>query len=177
MSRSPGVVTLPADVVGKPGNLPRHCTRHGPPAVRQQDFVLQSKVTVEGNRFLNQSNVIGMGERLSDYGKKVRTADVKGWPLCRRCTSTRALWLAVASVMFFSGLAAFVGSLVLAAVTDGMQWLGGVAFAGFALLPLAAFPFWLGSLPRLTGARTSPDGTSVIIENPSQAFAAELPAE
>ncbi|WP_034268057.1 hypothetical protein [Haloechinothrix halophila] len=175
MSRLPGVVTLSADTVGQPGNLPRHCSRHGLPAVRQQDFVLQSKVKLEGNRALLQSNVIGMSERLSDYGKKVRTADVKGWPLCRKCTRSRALWLAVASVMFFGGLATFVGSLVVAAVADDMQWLGGVAFAAFAVLPLAAFPFSLGSLPRLTGARTSPDGASVIIEQPSQAFAAELP--
>lgn len=65
---------------------------------------------------------------------------------------------------------------MVAAVADGMQWLGGVAFAGFALLPLAAFPFSLGSLPRLTGARTSPDGAAVIIEAPTEAFAAELPA-
>lgn len=78
--------------------------------------------------------------------------------------------------MFFGGLAAFVGSLVVTAATDGMQWLAAVAVAGFALMPLAAFPFVMGSLPRLTRARISPDGASVAIENPSHAFTAELPS-
>lgn len=173
-----GVVTLPADFVGQPGNLPRHCSRHGLPAIRQKDFVLQSKVKIEGNRFMQVGGrgVLGMAERLDQHRKKVRVADVKGWPLCQKCTRTRALWLAIASTMFFGGLGAFVGSLIVGAVTDGMPWLAGVAVAGFVLMPLAAFPFVLGSLSRLTGAETSPDGASVIIENPSYAFTAELPS-
>ncbi|MEU6646382.1 hypothetical protein ABZ863_28070 [Saccharomonospora sp. NPDC046836] len=179
MPQHTGVVTLPVDSVGQPGNLPRHCSRHGLSAVLQKDFVLQPKVKIEGNRFTQVSGrgVLGMAERLDQYRKKVRVADIKGWPLCQKCTRTRALWLTVASAMFFGGLAAFVGSLIAAAVTDGMQWLATVAVAGFALMPLAAVPFTMGSLPRLTRARTSPDGTSVIIESPSHAFTAELSSD
>ncbi|MFF5989858.1 hypothetical protein [Prauserella flavalba] len=117
-----------------------------------------------------------MAERLDQHGKKVRTTDVKGWPLCRKCVRTRALWLAAASALFFGGLAAFAGSLIVSAIADGMPWLAGVAVAGFVLMPLAAVPFVLGSLPRLTRAQTSPDGASVVIENPSPAFTAELPS-
>ncbi|RBM16220.1 hypothetical protein DI005_25565 [Prauserella sp. PE36] len=177
MPQRAGVVTLPADFVAREGNLPRHCARHGLPAVRQHDFLLQSKVKIEGNRFLQVGGrgVLGMAERLDQHGRKVRVAEVKGWPLCRRCVRTRALWLTVAATLFFGGLAAFAGSLIAAAVTDGMPWLAGVAVAGFALLPLSAFPFVLGSIPRLTGAETSPDGASVVIKNPSRAFTAELP--
>lgn len=176
MSQPTGVVTLPAEFVGRQGNLPRHCSRHGLPAVRQKDFLLQSKVKIEGNRFMQVGGrgVLGMAERLDQHRKNVRVAEVRGWPLCGRCVRTRALWVSVAAAMFFGGLAVFVGSLIAAAVTDGMPWLAGVAVAGFALLPLSAFPFVLGSLPRLTGARTSPDGASVIVTNPSQAFTAEL---
>ncbi|WP_245992503.1 hypothetical protein [Prauserella muralis] len=117
-----------------------------------------------------------MAERLDQHRRNVRVADVKGWPLCRKCTRTRAWWLTVASVLFFGGLAAFAGALIVAGVTDGMPWLAGVAVAGFVLMPLSAFPFVLGSLPRLTGAQTSPDGASVIVTNPSEAFAAEVPS-
>lgn len=171
-------VTLPADFVGQPGNLPRHCSRHGLPAVRQKDFVLQSKVKIEGNRVMQVGGrgAVGMAERLDQHKKKVRLAEVKGWPLCQKCARTRAVWLTVASVLFFGGLVGLVGSLILGSVSDGMPWLAGVAVAGFALMPIAAFPFVLGSLSRITGAQTSPDGASVIIANPSRAFVAELPA-
>lgn len=156
MSRSVGssgpvaVVTVSAARVGRHGCLPTHCSRHGLPAVRQQDFVLQSKPRLGGT-------------------------DVRGWPLCGRCVRARVCWLAVASVLFFGGLAVFAGSLIAAAASDG-PWLAGLAAAGFVLMPLAAVPFALGSLPRLIRARTSSDGESVVISRPSRAFTAQLPA-
>jgi hypothetical protein len=171
-----GVVMLPVQFVGLPGNLPRSCARHGLPAVRGKDFALQSKVTIEGNRFMQVGGmgVLGTAERLGQYRKKVRVTDVKGWPLCSKCTRTRAWWLVAASAMFFGGLVAFAGSMFVGVFTDGMPWLAGVAAVGFVLMPLSAVPFAQGSLSRLTGARTSPDGSSVIVENPSDAFTAEL---
>ncbi|MBK1783520.1 hypothetical protein [Prauserella cavernicola] len=177
MSHRAEVVTVPAEFVGRPGNLPRHCSRHGEPAVQHKDFLLQSKVKIQGSRFgqVQGRGALAMAERLDQHGKKVRVAEVKGWPLCRRCVRTRARWLAVACVFFLGGLALFAGSLIVAAVTDGMPWLAGVAVAGFALMPLSAFPFVRGSMSRLIGARASDDGSAVLIENPSRAFAAELP--
>ncbi|OZM70046.1 hypothetical protein CFN78_27330 [Amycolatopsis antarctica] len=164
---------LPSDSVARPGNLPRYCTRHGRPATRRKDFALQSKVRIEGRRIF--ANVFSQTERLAQHASKVRVIDVKGWPLCAVCVRTRTSWLAVASALFFGGLAALVGSLAVGAFTDGMQWLAAVAVGGFVLMPLAAFPFVRGSMGRLIGAMTSPDGESVIVENPSAAFLAELP--
>lgn len=177
MPKPTGARMLPVGLVEQPGQLPRHCSRHGLPAVLQRDFLLQSQVKIEGNRFLQVGGrgALGIADRLAQHGKKVRVAHVKDWPLCRKCIRARTWWLAVAFVLSFGGLAALVGSLVVGALTDGMPWLAGVAAGGFILMPLSAFPFVLGSLPRLTGARTAPDGASVIIENPSDAFIAELP--
>lgn len=177
MSHHHGVVTLPADFVQQPGNLPTHCSRHGLPAVRRVDFALQSRVNIEGSRFrdVGGAGAVGMAERLSQHGKKVRVTHVRGWPLCGTCTRTRAAWLTLASVVFFGGLVALVGSLIVGMVADGVQALAAVAALGFVMLPLAAFPFSRGSLARLVGARTSPDGALVLVENPSHAFLADLP--
>ncbi|WP_260194768.1 hypothetical protein [Actinophytocola gossypii] len=170
-------MTLPADVVQRPGNLPRYCSRHGLPAVRRVDFALQSAVRIEGSRFraVGGSGALGMADRLGQHGKKVRVVHVRSWPLCGRCNRTRVGWLTLAAIMFFGGLTAFVGSLIVGIVVDGAQVLAAVAVGGFVLLPLAAFPFARGGLARIVGARTSPDGATVLVENPSQAFLAGLP--
>lgn len=172
-----GVVELPADFVQRPGKLPNHCSRHGRPAVRRVDFALQSKVDIEGSRLgtVAGTGVVGMAERLGQHAKKVRVIHIKGWPLCRRCARTRASWLTLASVVFFGGLATFVGSLIVGLVSDGVQALAAVAVAGVVLMPLAAFPFAYGSLGNLVGARTSSDGALVLVHDPSHAFLAELP--
>lgn len=95
--------------------------------------------------------------------------------MCRTCARARAGWLTVASIVFFGGLLALVGSLVVGLVASGVQAFAAVAIGGFILMPLAAIPFARGSLSRLVGARTSPDGASVLLHNPSNAFLAELP--
>ncbi|WP_216209218.1 hypothetical protein [Amycolatopsis aidingensis] len=179
MQQQPNVIALPADFVQQPGNLPAHCTRHGRPAARRVDFTLQSKVKIEGSRVrqVGALGAAGMADRLGQHGRKVRVTQVKGWPLCRTCARTRASWLAVSAVMFFGGLLAFAGSLLTGILAEQgtVRWLAGVAVAGFVLLVLAAFPFHYGSLPRLVGAHTAPDGGSVRVVNPSEAFVAELP--
>lgn len=172
-----GAVTLPAEFVRHPGNLPAHCTRHGLMAVRRADFALQSTVNIEGSRLraVGGSGAVGMAERLGQHAKKVRVVQVKGWPLCALCVRTRASWLTVASVVFFGGLVAFVGSLLVGLLADGVQALAAVAVAGFVVMPLAAFPFVRGSMGRIVGARTSADGAFVVVQDPSQAFLAGLP--
>lgn len=141
------------------------------------DFALQSAVRIEGSRVrqVGGAGAAGMAERLGQHAKKVRVTHVRDWPLCGTCSRTRAGWLTLASIMFFGGLTAFVGALIVGIVVDGVQVLAAVAVGGFALLPLAALPFARGSLARIVGARTSPDGALVLVENPSHAFLAELP--
>lgn len=179
MPQQPRVVTLTAELVGQPGSLPGHCTRHGRPAVRRANFALQSKVDIEGSRFRQVAflGVIGMAARLGEYGTKVRITDVREWPLCQTCVRTRIFWLIVAGVMFYGGLLAFVGSIIVGIIAEKgtVAPLAGVAMLGFMLLPLAAFPFYVGSIPRLIGARTAPEGGSVLVVDPSDEFVAELP--
>ncbi|TWH20822.1 hypothetical protein JD82_02671 [Prauserella rugosa] len=167
-------ITLPADVVGRAGNLPPHCTRHGRPASRRKDFALQSTVRLRGNRLLS-GNVLSQADRLAQHGSKVKVTDVKGWPLCPLCVRTRAVWMTLASALLFGGLLAFLGALVVGAFTEGASWLAAVAAIGFVLLPVSALPLSRGAMSRVIGARTSPDGQSVIVDKPSAAFVADLP--
>lgn len=176
MQPLPNVITLPAELVQQPGNLPAHCSRHGRPAVRRVDFALQSKVPPEPNRALS-GNVLSTADRISRRATKVKVTHVKGWPLCHACRRSRAFWFTLSLVMFFGGLLAFAGSLIVGMFTakGTVQALAGVAIGGFVIMILSAFPFHRGGLARIVGASTSADGTSVIIVNPSEAFTAELP--
>lgn len=169
----PNVVTLPADLVQRPSGLPGSCSRHGRPAAKRVDFALQSKTQPHGGRL----TVFGMADRLGQHAKAVRVTHVKGWPLCRTCVRTRAVWFTLSLVLFFGGLLAFAGSLVAGVIAEKgtVQWLAAVAVGGFLLMIVSAFPFSVGSLSRVTGARTSADGESVIVAHPSDAFTAELP--
>ncbi len=167
-------ITLPVEVVGVRGNLPRYCTRHWRAASRRKDFALQSRVALRGNRLLS-GNVLSQAERLAQHGSKVKVADVKGWPLCARCVRTRAFWMTLASVLLYGGLLAFLGALVVGVFSEGVPWLAAVAAVGFVLLPVSALPFSRGAMSRIIGARTSSDGTSVIVERPSAEFVADLP--
>lgn len=167
-------ITLPVQIVGVPGNLPRYCTRHGRAASHRKDFALQSRVALRGNRLLS-GNVLSQAERLAQHGNKVKVADVKGWPLCARCVRTRAIWMTLASVLLFGGLLAFLGALVVGVFTEGAPWLAAVAAMGFVVLPMSALPLSRGAMSRIIGARTSSDGTSVIVACPSAEFVADLP--
>ncbi|MER7113989.1 hypothetical protein ABT332_05810 [Saccharomonospora azurea] len=118
-----------------------------------------------------------MAERLDQHARKVRTTEVRGWPLCDVCTRTRTLWLSVAAVLFFGGLLVFAGSLVAGILAEKgtMRALAGVAVAGFVLMIVSAFPFSKGGMSRVIGASTAPQGDAVLVENPSPSFRAELP--
>lgn len=176
MRQEQRVYTLPAGPVQQPGNLPAHCARHGRPAVKRVDFALQSKVEIEGNRTLS-GNVFSTADRLSRRAEKVRVTHVKGWPLCRDCVRIRTVWLTIALIMFVGGLVAFAGSLLvgIVAAESTVQAFAGVAIGGFVVLVLSAFALHRAGLARLVGAATAADGRTVLIVNPSDAFAAELP--
>lgn len=170
-------VRIPANLAEQ-GILPSHCSRHGRPAVRRADFTLQSKVRLKGSRTrrVGVFGAVGMAERLDQHARKVRVTQVKGWPLCDVCARTRTRWLTVAAVLFFGGLLVFAGSLVAGILAEAgtVRWLAGVALAGFVVAVLAAFPFSRGSMSRVIGASTAPEGDAVLVENPSAPFRAEL---
>lgn len=73
--------------------------------------------------------------------------------------------------MFWGG-GALIGAALLARVVTGEQSLvlGGVFVGGLLAASASVIPFVLGSLPRIVQARTSDDGTFVIVENPHPAF-------
>ncbi|WP_139320631.1 hypothetical protein [Saccharomonospora sp. CUA-673] len=168
------LVTLPAELVGQPGHVSRHCTRHGEPAARYRDFKLQSSVKLEGSRWWS-ANVLTMSSDAGDYAKKVKVAEVTGWPLCSRCLRMRARWMVVAAVLFYGGLLAVASPFVAAIFVDVPGWMAGVGAAGFVALPVSAWPFSRGSIPRVIGARTSADGAFVVVRSPSSEFVSGLP--
>lgn len=175
MDQVPNIVTIPADLVQQAGNLPGHCSRHGRPALKRVDFALQSKVRPSGLRILT-GNVLSAADRISEYAKKVRVAHVKGWPLCPACLRTRAIWFSTAMVMFFGGLVAFAGSLLVGVFVEVPKAFAAVAAIGFVVMVLSAIPFHRASYARVVSAATSADGTTVIVVEPKQEFTAELPS-
>ncbi|EHK85289.1 hypothetical protein SZMC14600_16691 [Saccharomonospora azurea SZMC 14600] len=112
--------------------------------MKRADFTLQSRVPLEGSRTrrVGVLGAVGMAERLDQHARKVRTTEVRGWPLCDVCTRTRTLWLSVAAVLFFGGLLVFAGSLVAGILAEKgtMRALAGVAVAGFVLMIVSASP-------------------------------------
>lgn len=164
-------LVLPVDVVRTPGALPPYCSRHGAPAARRVDFVLQSRVKVDGNRALS-GNVLSTTDRLAQRGAKVRVSDVRGWPLCGACVRVRTVGLALAVVLFWGGLLAFAGALIAGLVGDVPSALAVVAVLGFVAMVVSPFALHLGALGRIVRARVSDDGQSVVVESPSAAFAA-----
>ncbi|CAM2947899.1 hypothetical protein SAXI111661_10120 [Saccharomonospora xinjiangensis] len=177
MSVESGVVRIPAELAER-GELPSHCARHGRPAVRRADFALQSTVHIEGSRARQVGifGVLGMAERLGQHARKVRVTHVKGWPLCEICARTRTVWLAIAAVLAVGGLLTFAGSLVAGALAEHgtVRSLAAVAMVGFVVMIISAFPYAKGGMARVIGASTAPEGGAVLVDNPSQAFLAEL---
>jgi hypothetical protein len=116
-----------------------------------------------------------MAARFAEYGRTVRVADVRGWPLCRRCARTRTIWFGVSLVTFWGGLVVFACAMLLGLLDMRAGGsLAAVACAGLAGMLVAVLPFRRGSLPRLIGARTAPDGREVIVERAHPAFVAAL---
>lgn len=173
-SQSQGPVTIPSTMVTTPGSLPDVCARHGRSTARRVDFALQSRTQISGSRALS-GNVLSMGNRLGQWAQQVRVTHVRGWPLCPTCTARRRVFFWCSFVMFWGGLTALAVSLVIRLVAgEPTSALLVPALLGFGLPVLAVIPFVQGSLPRITLARTSSDGTAVVIDKPHPTFAAQL---
>ncbi|GAA4889952.1 hypothetical protein [Saccharopolyspora cebuensis] len=167
-------VRIPAALAGSPGGLPARCVRHGAQRARSVDFALQSKVEVQGSRLLS-GNLLGAAGRIGERARAVRVTQVRGWPLCRACARRRALLFGASLVAFWGGAVLLVGALVGRWVTGQPSGVLGAALVlGFFAMLAAAVPFALGSLPRVTRARTSADGSEVVISDPHPAFVAAL---
>lgn len=167
-------LAVPGGVVTSPGRLPGVCVKHGLPAVRRADFALQSRTHISGSRALS-GNLFSVGNRLGQWAQQVQITHVRGWPLCRRCSVRRTGSLTAASIIFWGGLGLLVTAFVARALVGHNTVVLGIAvFLGFALPLLAVVPFVFGSLPRLTQARTSADGDSVLIDTPHARFAEQM---
>ncbi|GAA2345358.1 hypothetical protein GCM10009854_22730 [Saccharopolyspora halophila] len=150
------------------------CSAHGKRAVRRVDFALQSRTPPEGSRLLN-ANLLGVASRLADRAARVQVTQIVGWPLCRRCARRRNGLIVLAAVLFWGGLAA-VGATLLVHLVTGAQGgaLGAAGVAGLVAVPVSLVSFVLGSMPRITRARTSEDGSAVVVTEPHPGFTAAV---
>lgn len=88
----------------------------------------------------------------------------------------RAIWFGVTLVLFFGGLVAFAGSLVVGVFVELPGFYAAVVTVGLLALVTSPFAFYFASYPRIISAATSADGTAVEVVDPSEQFAAELPS-
>lgn len=169
-------LAIPADTINSVTPRLDCCTRHGQSPTRRIRFALQSRPKLAGNRALT-GNVAATAGRLAEHAEKVRVTRVTEWPLCARCAATRRGWLAVAAVCFWGGLALLVGAIVARLAADGPSAALGIPmFTGIALLIVSPAPFVRGSIPRIINARTSDDGSAVVLRDPHPRFAAAVRA-
>ncbi|GAA3365687.1 hypothetical protein GCM10020366_66580 [Saccharopolyspora gregorii] len=142
--------------------------------MRAVDFALQSRAEPGSGRLMS-ANPLGMAGRLGERAQRVRITRVRGWPLCRACAWRRTTGLVLANAMFWGGLAAIAGALVVR-VSAGAQSsaLGALLLVGFFAALASVLPFAFGSLARVSGARTSEDGAEVVVDDPHPEFAAAL---
>ncbi|MCX2732122.1 hypothetical protein OOZ19_17935 [Saccharopolyspora sp. NFXS83] len=169
-------VRMPAQIAETPGALPGCCARHGQDSARSVDFSLQSRAEPQGGRVMC-ANPLGVAGRLGERARQVRITRVRGWPLCAACVRRRTTGLVLANVLFWGGLALIAGALAARLIT-GVQSpaLGAALLGGFLAALVSVVPFVLGSLPRITGARTSEDGAEVALSAPHPAFVSALRA-
>ncbi len=174
--RSVSSVTLPAELVQEPGNLPEHCSRHGRPAAKRADFPLPVKKRPAASASLT-NNAFNTVSKTNERTKRPRALLVKGWPLCPACVRSRTVWLTTTFVLFFGGLVAFFGALgvQVALDTPPVNTLALLAMIGFVAMAAAALPSYLASHARLVKANPTPDGASVIVIDPSEEFRSGLP--
>lgn len=152
------------------------CARHGESPAKRIGFALQSRPKLAGNRALT-GNAAATAGRLADHASKVRVTRITGWPLCPRCVATRRRWLAVAAGCLWGGLALLAGAIVARVAAGGPSAALGIPmFAGIALVIGSPAPFVLGSVPRVINARTSDDGSAVVVRDPHPRFAAAVRA-
>ncbi|GAB2659330.1 hypothetical protein GCM10027271_17520 [Saccharopolyspora gloriosae] len=170
----PEQVRVPAQVAETPGALPGCCARHGRNSARSVDFALQSRAEPQGSRAMS-ANPLGVAGRLGERAQKVRITRVRDWPLCTTCARQRTAGLVLANALFWGGVVLIAGALAARLIT-GVQSpaLGAALLGGFFAAIVSVVPFVLGSLPRITGARTSEDGSEVVLTAPHPAFVTAL---
>lgn len=167
-------IAIPAGVLAGVPARSTVCAWHGLPAVRRAGFALQSRPARRaGPRY--GENVLSMTARLAENAAQVKVSRISGWPLCGRCVRTRRLWLAVAAVLFWGGLAAVAAGVVARVVLGEATAALAVPFVGGIVMAIVSpAPFVAGSLPRVTRARTSADGTYVQVTDADPRFVAEV---
>lgn len=165
-------LAIPAETVDAVTPRLDCCARHGRSPAKRLGFALQSRPRLDGNRALT-GNVAATAGRLGDHAGKVRVTRITDWPLCPSCLATRGIWLTVAAICFWGGLALLAGAIVARVAADGPSAALGVPmFTGIALAIVSPAPFVLGSIPRIINARTSDDGSAVVVRDPHPRFAA-----
>jgi hypothetical protein len=165
------MIEIPVEFLAAGASLPDVCTRHGSPAVQRADFVIKSrpdlgspgKLAIPGYTVLN---------RAEDYARKVKSIEVRGWPLCRRCVRRRAGGRTAAGVLFFGGTAAMVIAAIAAlTIADGNRLLSIPFMAGFVTaVLLAPWMFAWAGLALITRAQATADGTAVRVDEPHAEF-------
>lgn len=156
--------------------LPDRCVRHGLPAVRRADFLVRSRPKISSRRRMLLPTHTAV-DRADEYLRAVKAVRLTGWPLCATCVRDRLVYLALAGVLFFGGLAALVAAFVAGGVMAGDQPLLLIPIlAGFAAMLLSPIPLTRAALPRLTRTETTVDGTAVRITEPHPEFVARLDA-
>ena len=170
-----GAIEIPADWLATNPALPDHCVKHGLPAEQQVDFVVKSQPKVAPARRLLIPGYTAL-DRADEYLTKVKFVKVHGWPLCTACVRRRRLGLTLAAVLFFGGLAAIVGALIVrATMTDDSAALGVAVAVGFVAILLSPLPFVGAGLPKLTQTRATPNGDAVHVDEASPEFTNRLP--
>jgi hypothetical protein len=168
-------VDIPVDWLAQEPRLPGQCVLHGLPAARTVTFAVRSKPKIGSRKKVLLPGYTSLN-RADEYVRQVQVATVSGWPLCARCVRRRRLGLTHAEVLFFGGVLAMVIGFVVAAATAGPNTaMVAPILAGFAAILASPLPLRWASLPQLTRAELTPDGSAVHVTAPSAEFASNLP--
>lgn len=163
-------VEVSADRLNSGQVLPGCCAKHGLPAVRRVDFVVKSRPKLKSVGRLWVPGYTAV-DRTADYLTRVKFIKVAGWPLCITCVRRRTLGLALASLLFFGGIAAIAAAVVIGLATSPGNRLLAIPFlAGFVAIVASPWPFSWGGLPRITQTEATPAATAVIVHRPHSRF-------
>jgi hypothetical protein len=172
---TPTAVEIPSDWLAREPQLPDRCAAHGLPAVRRVTFAVRSKPKIGSRAKVFQPGYTSLN-RAEEYAKQVKIVKVSGWPLCANCVRRRTAGLVLAGLLFFGGLLAMIVGFVVAAVDDGPDKTPMIPILlGFAAILLSPLPFRFASLPKITHAEVTANGSVVHVSEASTSFAEQLP--
>jgi hypothetical protein len=156
--------------------LPDHCVLHGLPAVQQVTFAVKSNPKVGSAKKVLAPGYTAV-HRASEYLNQVKIVKATGWPLCARCMRLRIVGLTAAAAVLLAGLALLMTAVIIGAIADPPPGVIVLLFlSGFAVTLLSVVPFQRVSLPRLTHAEVTADGSAVHVPSASPEFTTRLPA-